>query len=67
MGIYTSGSLIPKTLNMALRGNVEHRQGSSVTSLNDSGKDTRVPYPTKSDNYTFGGRLNFHTSDNNTL
>jgi len=67
VGVYTSGTLIPDTLDMALRGNFEHRQGSSVTSLSDSGSNTRVPYPTKSDNYTVGGRLSYHTSDKNTL
>lgn len=66
-GMYTSGTLIPNTLDLALRGNVGHRQGSSVTSLSDSGTNTRVPYPTKSDNYTVGGRLNYHTSDKNTV
>ncbi|MCS3430599.1 TonB-dependent receptor [Klebsiella sp. BIGb0407] len=67
IGIYTSGALIPDTLDAVLRGNFEHRQGSSVTSLSDSGANTRVPYPTKSDNYSVGGRLNYHTSDSNTL
>ncbi|ROP62981.1 outer membrane receptor for ferrienterochelin and colicins [Enterobacter sp. BIGb0383] len=67
VGVYTSGTLIPDTLDMTLRGNFEHRQGSSVTSLSDNGSNTRVPYPTKSDNYTVGGRLNYHTSEKNTL
>jgi len=67
LGIYTSGALIPDTLDLTLRGNVEHRQGSSVTSLSDSGANTRVPFPTKSENYTVGGRLNYHTSDKNSL
>lgn len=67
VGVYTSGTLIPDQLDVVLRGNFEHRQGSSVTSLSDSGANTRVPYPTKSDNYNVGGRLNYHTSDNNTL
>ncbi len=67
VGLYTSGALIPNTLDLTLRGNFEHRQGSSVTSLSDSGSDTRVPYPTKSNNYTVGGRLNYKTSDKNTL
>ncbi len=67
IGVYTSGTLIPDTLDLALRGNFEHRQGSSVTSLSDSGANTRVPYPTKSDNYTVGGRLDYHISDKDTL
>jgi outer membrane receptor for ferrienterochelin and colicins len=67
IGFYTSGPLVSKTLDLALRGNFTHRQGSSVTSLSDSGSDTRVPYPTQSDNYNFGGRLSYKTSDKNTL
>ncbi|MEH3396798.1 TonB-dependent receptor [Klebsiella variicola] len=67
IGFYTSGPLVSNTLDLALRGNFNHRQGSSITSLSNSGSDTRVPYPTKSDNYNFGGRLNYKTSDQNTL
>ena len=67
IGFYTSGALISKKLDLALRGNFTHRQGSSVTSLNDSGSDTRVPYPTESDNYNLGGRLSYKTSEENTL
>ncbi len=67
LGIYASGALIPNKLDLALRGNIGHRQGSSVTSLSDKGDNTRVPYPTKTDNYTLGGRLNYHTSADNTL
>ncbi len=66
-GVYTSGALIPNTLDLALRGNFSHRQGSSITSLSESGNDTRVPYPTKSDNYTVGGRLDYHLTDNSTV
>ena len=67
IGFYTSGPLVNNTLDLALRGNFTHRQGSSITSLSNSGNDTRVPYPTKSDNYNFGGRLNYKISDKNTL
>lgn len=67
IGFYTSGPLVNNTLDLALRGNFTHRQGSSITSLSNSGSDTRVPYPTKSDNYNFGGRLNYKVSDKNTL
>lgn len=67
IGFYTSGPLVNNTLDLALRGNFTHRQGSSITSLSNSGSDTRVPYPTKSDNYNFGGRLNYKISDKNTL
>lgn len=66
LGFYTSGPLVNDQFSLALRGNVEHRQGSSVTSLSGTG-DTRVPFPTKTDNYTVGGKLNFKTSDANTL
>jgi len=66
-GVYTSGALIPNTLDLALRGNFSHRQGSSITSLSESGNDTRVPYPTKSENYTVGGRLDYHITDNSTV
>ncbi|WP_305036966.1 TonB-dependent receptor [Nissabacter sp. SGAir0207] len=67
LGIYTSGPLANRALTLALRGNLSHRQGSSVTSLSDSGGNTRVPYPTKTDNYSLGGRLSAKTSDSNTL
>lgn len=67
IGFYTSGPLVSNTLDLALRGNFTHRQGSSVTSLSDSGSDTRIPYPTESDNYNFGGRLSYKTSEKNTL
>ncbi|MDY4386370.1 TonB-dependent receptor [Pectobacterium aroidearum] len=66
LGFYTSGPLVNDQFSLALRGNVEHRQGSSVTSLSGTG-DTRVPFPTKTDNYTVGGKLSFKTSDANTL
>lgn len=67
VGIYTSGTLIPDTLDLSLRSNFEHRQGSNVTSLSESGSNTRVPYPTKSDNYTVGGRLDYKINDKNTV
>ncbi|AYW18964.1 TonB-dependent receptor [Klebsiella sp. P1CD1] len=67
VGIYTSGTLIPDTLDLSLRSNFEHRQGSNVSSLSDSGANTRVPYPTKSDNYTVGGRLDYKINDKNTV
>ncbi|WP_017346378.1 TonB-dependent receptor [Pantoea sp. A4] len=64
---YASGPLASDNLNLTLRGSFLHRQGSSVTSLSDSGSNTRVPYPTQSDNYNFGGKLSWKTSDKNTL
>ncbi|QQA74375.1 TonB-dependent receptor [Pectobacterium parmentieri] len=66
LGIYASGPLANDKFSLALRGNLEHRQGSSVTSLSDSG-DTRVPFPTKTDNYNVGAKLSAKTSDANTL
>ncbi|WP_380178534.1 TonB-dependent receptor [Kalamiella sp. sgz302252] len=67
LGFNTSGPLIDKKLSLALRGNIQHTQGSSVTSLSDSGSNTRIPYPTKTENYSLGGRLNYQTSEKNTL
>ncbi|WP_343215882.1 TonB-dependent receptor [Erwinia phyllosphaerae] len=67
LGFNTSGPLIDKKLSLALRGNIQHTQGSSVTSLSDSGSNTRIPYPTRTENYTLGGRLNYQTSEQNTL
>ncbi|MBN3136978.1 TonB-dependent receptor [Pectobacterium punjabense] len=67
LGFYTSGPLVNDQFSLALRGNVEHRQASSVTSLNSNGGDTRIPFPTKTDNYNVGGKLSFKTSDVNTL
>lgn len=49
LGFYTSGPLVNEQFSLALRGNLEHRQASSVTSLNNSGGDTRIPFPTKTD------------------
>ncbi|MBA0181682.1 TonB-dependent receptor [Pectobacterium carotovorum] len=67
LGFYTSGPLVNEQFSLALRGNLEHRQASSVTSLNNSGGDTRIPFPTKTDNYNVGGKLSFKTSEANTL
>ncbi|UVO10000.1 TonB-dependent receptor [Pectobacterium polonicum] len=67
LGFYTSGPLVNDQFSLALRGNVEHRQASSVTSLNNNGGDTRIPFPTKTDNYNVGGKLSFKTSEANTL
>ncbi|WP_420065612.1 TonB-dependent receptor [Pectobacterium colocasium] len=66
LGIYASGPLANDKLSLAVRGNLEHRQGSSVTSLSQSG-NTRVPFPTKTDNYNIGAKLSAKTSDANTL
>ncbi|WCG81692.1 TonB-dependent receptor [Pectobacterium sp. A5351] len=67
LGIYASGPLANDKLSLAVRGNLEHRQASSVTSLNSNGGDTRIPFPTKTDNYNVGGKLSVKTSDANTL
>lgn len=67
VGFSANGPLIDKTLDLGVRGNFTHRQGSSVNSLSASGGNTRTPYPTESDNYNFGGRLSYKTSEDNTL
>lgn len=67
LGFYTSGPLVNDSLGIELRGNIQHTQGSSVTSLSDSGSITRVPFPTKSNNYNLGGRLSYKTSNKNML
>lgn len=51
---------------MQVRGSTTQRQGSSVTSLSDT-SSTRVPYPTESENYNIGTRLDWKTNESNTL
>lgn len=63
---WSSGPLIAGVLDMQVRGSTTQRQGSSVTSLSDT-SSTRVPYPTESENYNIGTRLDWKTSDSNTL
>ncbi|WP_408619061.1 TonB-dependent receptor [Celerinatantimonas sp. YJH-8] len=67
VSFYTSGPVIKDKLNVVLRGQVKHRQGSSITSLNSSGSATRSPYPTESGNYTLGGKLSYNTHSWNTI
>lgn len=66
IGFWTSGPLISKTLDLSLRGSFIHRQGSDVTSLSDT-SNTRTPYPVRTDNYDFGGRVSYRTSEDNSL
>lgn len=63
---WSSGPLIAGVLDMQVRGSTTQRQGSSVTSLSDT-TSTRVPYPTESENYNIGTRLDWKTGANNTL
>ena len=63
---WSSGPLIAGVLDMQVRGSTTQRQGSSVTSLSDT-SSTRVPYPTESENYNIGTRLDWKTNENNTL
>ncbi|MEG9608747.1 TonB-dependent receptor [Citrobacter portucalensis] len=63
---WSSGPLIAGVLDMQVRGGTTQRQGSSVTSLSDTAS-TRVPYPTESENYNIGTRLDWKTNENNTL
>ena len=63
---WSSGPLIAGVLDMQVRGSTTQRQGSSITSLSDT-SSTRVPYPTESENYNIGTRLDWKTSENNTL
>ncbi|QMN72743.1 TonB-dependent receptor [Citrobacter freundii] len=63
---WSSGPLIAGVLDMQVRGSTTQRQGSSVTSLSDTAS-TRVPYPTESENYNIGTRLDWKTNENNTL
>ncbi|MGL4725175.1 MAG: TonB-dependent receptor [Scandinavium sp.] len=63
---WSSGPVIPGSLDMQVRGSTNLRQGSSVTSLSDTAS-TRVPYPTEAENYTIGTRFDWKTSVDNTL
>lgn len=65
VGFWSSGPVFSKTLDLSLRGNFSHRQGSSVTSLSDTGSNTRTPYPVGDDDYNFGGKLSYKTSEQN--
>lgn len=67
ISINTSGPLIQDKLNLNLRGTFKHRQGSSITSLSDSGSVTRTPYPTESDNYNVGGKLSYNVNEDHTV
>ncbi|EMU1127618.1 TonB-dependent receptor [Citrobacter sp. CK184] len=63
---WSSGPLVPGSLDMQVRGSTTQRQGSSITSLSDTA-ETRVPYPTESQNYNIGARFDWKASANNTL
>ncbi|QUG75828.1 TonB-dependent receptor [Erwinia sp. E602] len=63
--LYASGPL-GGGVDLTLRGSFLHRQGSAITSLSPTG-DSRVPFPTASDNYDLGSKISWATSDKNTL
>ncbi|HEI8865638.1 TPA: TonB-dependent receptor [Serratia odorifera] len=63
---WSSGPLVPEILDMQVRGSTTQRQGSSITSLNDTAV-TRVPYPTEAENYNFGTRLDLKTGGSDTI
>ncbi len=54
------------SLSLQVRGSTQQRQGSSVTSLSDTSA-TRIPYPTESQNYNAGGRLDWKATDKDVL
>lgn len=62
VGFYTSGPLVADTLSMTLRGNLKHRQGTSMESLSETSA-TRTPFPTETDSYTVGTRVNYKASE----
>ncbi|MBJ3816707.1 TonB-dependent receptor [Shimwellia pseudoproteus] len=66
VNFWTSGPLIDDRLAIQVRGSTTQRQGSSVTSLSDTGV-SRIPYPTAGENYTIGTRLDLKTHDTTTL
>lgn len=63
---WTSGPLVNDTLGLQVRGSTQQRQGSSVTSLSDTAA-TRIPYPTESQNYNIGARLDWKTTGRDEL
>ncbi|EHC4324987.1 TonB-dependent receptor plug domain-containing protein, partial [Escherichia coli] len=63
---WSSGPLVDDVLSLQVRGSTQHRQGSSVTSLSEKSA-TRIPYPTESQNYNIGGRVDWKPSENNSL
>ncbi|EIX4510766.1 TonB-dependent receptor [Escherichia coli] len=63
---WSSGPLVNDKLSIQVRGSMQERQGSSITSLNSSSA-TRIPYPTESHNYNIGARLDWRPSENDTV
>ncbi|EJB6269458.1 TPA: TonB-dependent receptor, partial [Escherichia coli] len=63
---WSSGPLVDDSLSLQVRGSTQQRQGSSVTSLSDTSA-TRIPYPTESQNYNAGGRLDWKATDKDVL
>ncbi|EOB6782517.1 TonB-dependent receptor, partial [Escherichia coli] len=59
---WSSGPLVDNSLSLQVRGSTQQRQGSSVTSLSGTSA-TRIPYPTESQNYNVGARLDWKATD----
>ncbi|EJB6268656.1 TPA: TonB-dependent receptor, partial [Escherichia coli] len=59
---WSSGPLVDDSLSLQVRGSTQQRQGSSVTSLSGTSA-TRIPYPTESQNYNAGARLDWKATD----
>ncbi|HBC8464209.1 TPA: TonB-dependent receptor, partial [Escherichia coli] len=59
---WSSGPLVDNSLSLQVRGSTQQRQGSSVTSLSGTSA-TRIPYPTESQNYNAGARLDWKATD----
>ncbi|ENM6993769.1 bifunctional siderophore receptor/adhesin Iha [Escherichia coli] len=63
---WSSGPLVDDSVSLQVRGSTQQRQGSSVTSLSDTAA-TRIPYPTESQNYNLGARLDWKASEQDVL
>ncbi|WP_224156508.1 TonB-dependent receptor [Escherichia coli] len=63
---WSSGPLVDDSVSLQVRGSTQQRQGSSVTSLSDTAA-TRIPYPTESQNYNLGARLDWKASAQDVL
>ncbi|MDW9182997.1 hypothetical protein SE958_21600 [Escherichia coli] len=54
------------SVSLQIRGSTQQRQGSSVTSLSDTSA-TRIPYPTESQNYNLGARIDWKATEQDVL
>ena len=64
--LWISRKLVDDSVILQVRGSTQQRQGSSVTSLSDTAA-TRIPYPTESQNYNLGARLDWKASEQDVL